>query len=36
LEYHPQDFKGKMLTIPAREDIPMDIQEQVIIELYSK
>lgn len=36
LEYNPQDFKGKMLNIPAREDIPMDIQEQVIIELYSK
>jgi len=36
LEYSSQDFKGKMLNIPAREDIPMDIQEQVIIELYSK
>ncbi|HOE64719.1 MAG TPA: 30S ribosomal protein S4 [Candidatus Sumerlaeota bacterium] len=36
LEYIPEMFKGKITTIPAREDIPSDIQEQIIIELYSK
>jgi len=36
LEYNPETFTGQILTIPAREDIPVDIQEQVIVELYSK
>ncbi|MBN1902610.1 30S ribosomal protein S4, partial [Candidatus Sumerlaeota bacterium] len=36
LEYNPETFTSRLLTIPAREDIPVDIQEQVIVELYSK
>lgn len=36
LEYKPESFSGRLLTVPAREDIPVDIQEQVIVELYSK
>jgi len=36
LEYHPDTFSARLITIPAREDIPVDIQEQVIVELYSK
>jgi len=36
LEYHPDTFSARLVTIPAREDIPVDIQEQVIVELYSK
>lgn len=36
LEYHPDTLTARLLTIPAREDIPVDIQEQVIVELYSK
>ena len=27
---------GKMLTLPQREDIPENIKEQLIVELYSK
>ena len=27
---------GKYLHLPAREDIPEEIQEQLIVELYSK
>ena len=31
-----QGFKGKVLQIPAREDIQLPAQEQLIVELYSK
>ena len=31
-----QNFKGKLLQIPAREDIQLPAQEQLIVELYSK
>jgi small subunit ribosomal protein S4 len=27
---------GKFMNIPQREDIPEDIKEQLIVELYSK
>ena len=27
---------GKMLHVPTREDIPENIKEQLIVELYSK
>jgi small subunit ribosomal protein S4 len=36
LEYNPENLSSRLLAIPAREDIPVDIQEQVIVELYSK
>ena len=36
LEYKPETFTGRIISVPAREDIPVDIQEQVIVELYSK
>lgn len=36
LEYNPDTLTSRLLTVPAREDIPVDIQEQVIVELYSK
>ena len=29
-------FKGTVSTLPRREDITMPIQEQLIVELYSK
>jgi small subunit ribosomal protein S4 len=29
-------FKGSVKTSPSREDITMPIQEQLIVELYSK
>jgi small subunit ribosomal protein S4 len=36
LEYDPKAFKGTIKALPAREDLTMPIQEQLIIELYSK
>jgi small subunit ribosomal protein S4 len=31
-----QNFKGKVAQIPAREEIQLVAQEQLIVELYSK
>jgi small subunit ribosomal protein S4 len=36
LELDKGGFKGTVRTQPAREDITMPIQEQLIVELYSK
>ena len=36
LELDKTAFKGVMKSRPAREDITMPIQEQLIVELYSK
>jgi len=36
LELDKAAFKGKVLSIPSREDITMQIREQLIVELYSK
>ena len=36
LELDKTGFKGTVRTQPAREDITMPIQEQLIVELYSK
>ena len=36
LELNPEQFQGRMLDIPKREDIRLPIQEQLIVELYSK
>jgi len=36
LELDKGGFKGTVKTGPAREDITMPIQEQLIVELYSK
>lgn len=32
----PEKVEGKLLSIPAREEIPVAIREQLIVELYSK
>lgn len=29
-------FKGQVIAIPTREDVPLEINEQLIVELYSK
>jgi small subunit ribosomal protein S4 len=29
-------FKGQVIATPTREDVPLDINEQLIVELYSK
>jgi len=36
LELEKENFKGAIKSCPAREDITMPIQEQLIVELYSK
>jgi len=36
LEFNAQELQGKVLRLPEKEDIPMTIQEQLIVELYSK
>ena len=36
LELEKESFKGVVKSLPVREDITMPIQEQLIVELYSK
>ena len=36
LELDADAFRGTVKQLPVREDIPMPIQEQLIVELYSK
>ena len=35
-EVEKDNFKGKILSIPSREQIPLDIDERLIVEYYSK
>ena len=36
LEWNEAEMSGKFLNVPAREEIPENINEQLIVELYSK
>lgn len=36
LEWDNQEMLGKLINIPLRQDIPENINEQLIVELYSK
>ena len=36
LEYNAQAGEGKVVALPARDDIDFEIEEQLIVELYSK
>ncbi|MBR4441055.1 MAG: 30S ribosomal protein S4 [Bacteroidales bacterium] len=36
LEWDNASMAGKFMSVPAREDIPENIKEQLIVELYSK
>jgi small subunit ribosomal protein S4 len=36
LEFDAENLMGKVINLPAREDIDIPIQERLIIELYSK
>ena len=36
IEFNAQDMAGTFLHLPEREDIPENIKEQLIVELYSK
>lgn len=31
-----ENFKGKLISIPEREDVPIEIEDQLIVEYYSK
>ena len=36
LEWNVDAMKGKLINIPSRDQIPENIKEQLIVELYSK
>ena len=36
LDVQPESFSGTVLELPSREEIKLPIQEQLIVELYSK
>lgn len=36
LEWNPSQMEGKVVAVPARDMIPENIKEQLIVELYSK
>ncbi|MBS1680551.1 MAG: 30S ribosomal protein S4 [Bacteroidetes bacterium] len=36
LEWDGKELEGKLINLPPREDIPENINEQLIVELYSK
>lgn len=36
LDFNPATFTGRMITVPERAQIPENIREQLIVELYSK
>jgi ribosomal protein S4 len=36
IDYNGDEFKGKIISIPERDEIPEEISEQIIVELYSK
>ncbi len=36
LEWDETQMVGKFMNVPERSDIPEDIKEQLIVELYSK
>jgi small subunit ribosomal protein S4 len=36
LELDAENFRGKVVAVPTREDIRLPIQEQLIVELYSR
>ncbi|MBN1471693.1 MAG: 30S ribosomal protein S4 [Syntrophaceae bacterium] len=36
LELDKDNFKAKIKTLPVREDLTMPVQEQLVVELYSK
>jgi small subunit ribosomal protein S4 len=36
LDFNEKDLKGTFLAYPERENVPENIKEQLIVELYSK
>lgn len=36
LSFDPNQLKAQVVRLPSREDIPFDVKEQLVVELYSK
>jgi small subunit ribosomal protein S4 len=36
LELDKDNFRGMVKTLPSREELVMPVQEQLVVELYSK
>ncbi len=36
LELDPENFVGKAIALPTRDDIKLPVEEQLIVELYSR
>jgi small subunit ribosomal protein S4 len=36
LEWNPEAMTGRLLDVPSRDQIPVTVKEQLIVELYSK
>jgi small subunit ribosomal protein S4 len=36
LEVDLQAMRGRVVSLPAREDIDIDVQEQLVVEFYSR
>lgn len=36
LSFNPQDMSGSVLAVPSRQQIPVDIDDRLIVEFYSK
>ena len=36
LEVNRENLEGKVVAVPAREDIDLEVDETLIVELYSK
>jgi small subunit ribosomal protein S4 len=36
LQLDKDNFQGKLVALPSREDLTMPVREQLVVELYSK
>jgi small subunit ribosomal protein S4 len=36
LEVEPENYRGKLLALPSREEIPTQVNEQLVVEFYSR
>ena len=36
LQKNEEDFSGKLISMPQRKEIPVEINDQMVVEFYSK
>ena len=36
IDFNLNDWQGTFSYVPSREEIPLDVKEQLVVELYSK